>query len=142
MILRIVGTPVPQGSMRMFPSGGMAHSNAPALRGYRGDIQSAWDTVRGSITTGPVEMSCVFAFPRPKNHYLPANTKRPTPVLKADAPFFHIGPPDVDKLLRAVFDALTGRAYADDAQIVRAKGVKTWDEYGWTRIEITIAEAP
>jgi crossover junction endodeoxyribonuclease RusA len=34
--------------------------------------------------------------------------------------------PDVDKLLRAVCDALSGIAFIDDAQIVAIGGTKRW----------------
>lgn len=52
----------------------------------------------------PVSVTVVFQFTRPKAHPL-----RPHPVVK----------PDLDKLARALLDALTGVAYDDDAQVVR-----------------------
>jgi Holliday junction resolvase RusA-like endonuclease len=140
MILRVPGTPVPQGSMRMFKNGGVAHSNETLLLGYRSDIANRWEQMRGIRLTGGVSVLCVFAFPRPARHYHPVTKKRLVRELRADAPLFHTQTPDVDKLLRAVSDSLTGLAYADDAQIVRMSGVKTWDVMGWSRITVLPAE--
>lgn len=122
----------------MFPSGGVAHSNKQRLMGYRSDIVTAWGDT--SHLHGPILLRCVFHFPRPKSHYLPATKKRPTPVLREDAPHFHTRSPDVDKLLRAVSDALTSRAYADDAQIVEMQGMKVWSERGFTDIDVEEAD--
>ena len=136
MILRIPGIPVPQGSMRNYPSGGMAHSNEKALLGYRSDIINAWHQSGLSLIEGPVRLECLFAFPRPAWHVWPINRNHPKWELRENAPMFHVKPPDVDKLLRAVMDALTGHAYHDDAQVARIRGAKTWDINGWTRIEV------
>jgi Holliday junction resolvase RusA-like endonuclease len=35
-------------------------------------------------------------------------------------------PPDLDKLIRAVLDGLTGVAYKDDGQVVRITAVKIY----------------
>jgi Holliday junction resolvase RusA-like endonuclease len=34
--------------------------------------------------------------------------------------------PDLDKLIRAVMDALTGTCYLDDSQVVRIRASKSW----------------
>lgn len=60
----------------------------------------------------PVEMVCTFYFERPVSC-----KKRLYPAVK----------PDIDKLLRAVFDSLTGVAYEDDGQVVSLVSRK---EYG------------
>jgi crossover junction endodeoxyribonuclease RusA len=42
-----------------------------------------------------------------------------------------VGSPDIDKVCRAVLDALTGILYRDDAQVVALSAVKTYaDGYG------------
>lgn len=67
-------------------------------------------------------MRVLFLMPRPKGHYLPsgdlsADGKRsPMPIQK----------PDVDKLVRAVMDALTGTIYVDDSQVVGPDPFKIW----------------
>lgn len=132
--IRIPGAPVPQGSMRTFPSGGMAHSNEQRLMGFRADVTVEWGS-RPPIK-GPVVLICMFTFARPAAHYYPANRRRLAPVRRPDSPWQHTQKPDVDKLLRAVMDALTGRAYADDEQVVSATGHKQWGTEGSTVIEV------
>jgi len=56
----------------------------------------------GGAFVGPVALAITFALPRP------ASVRRRAPTTR----------PDVDKLARAVLDALTGVLYADDAQVV------------------------
>lgn len=59
----------------------------------------------------------------------PKTAKQTTPSVR----------PDIDKLLRAVLDALTGVAYADDAQVV---SVTTAKVYGPSeRVVVTIGKA-
>lgn len=134
MRLVIQGDPVPQGSMRAFPSGGMAHTNKNQLMGFRSDVATQWGTA--PMREGAIHITCVFTFARPKSHYLPANRNRLHAALRTDAPTVHIKQPDVDKLIRAVLDALTGRAYADDAQVIDVTGMKVWAATGSTTIEV------
>jgi crossover junction endodeoxyribonuclease RusA len=54
--------------------------------------------------TGPVSLLLVWRLPRPKR-------------LKPAAPLEHLTRPDIDKLERAVLDALTGVLYTDDGQV-------------------------
>lgn len=132
----VVGTPVPQGSTRAFAGKGKAAgkvftTNDPqgTIARWRADIRAAcreWGIANpgsryaeiGNSTTGPISMRLTFRLPRPKSHFLPANSKRPEPVLRDDAPYWAAGKPDGDKLERAVLDALTNILYADDAQVV------------------------
>lgn len=45
--------------------------------------------------------------------------------------------PDLDKLLRALLDALTGVAYDDDAQVCHLRAQKTWGERDETIISVS-----
>jgi Holliday junction resolvase RusA-like endonuclease len=120
--------------MRVFPGGGMVHSNKRQLMGFRSDVATEWG--KAPMREGHVTITCVFAFARPESHYLPANSKRPTKAIRIDAPTAHIKAPDIDKLCRAVLDALTGRAYKDDAQVIALTAMKVWSYDGSTTIEI------
>jgi len=134
MRISIPGDPVPQGSMRTFPHGGMAHSNGPKVLGFRADVKNAWGD--GPMHPGGVLLFCTFVFARPKSHYHPVTRKRLRPTLRPDAPFAHTQKPDVDKLLRGVMDALTGSAYADDCQVVQVGGLKVWGIESSTIIDV------
>jgi Holliday junction resolvase RusA-like endonuclease len=58
--------------------------------------------------SGPVTMAVVFYLPRPKALL----TKRHAAI---DVP--HVKKPDLDKTVRAAFDALSGIAWTDDSQV-------------------------
>ena len=65
-----------------------------------------------AIVDKPMAVTATFVFARPKSHF------RANGNLKGNAPqhcVTRIG--DLDKLCRAVFDALTGIAYDDDSQV-------------------------
>jgi Holliday junction resolvase RusA-like endonuclease len=57
-----------------------------------------------------LELSVIFYLPRPKT------ATREFPAVM----------PDVDKLLRAVFDSLSGIIYLDDSRIIRATAQKLY----------------
>ena len=60
-----------------------------------------------------------FMLRRPASHYLPLNSKRTLPELRATAPVWVTKAPDIDKLVRAVLDASTDAGiWDDDSQAV------------------------
>lgn len=69
---------------------------------------------------GPVCLSAVFCFERPKSHY--------GKTLKASAPVYHTQRPDVDNLIKTVLDGLNKIAWNDDAQVVEVSGRKAWSD--------------
>ena len=122
----VYGTAAPQGSKRHVGNGVMLESSK-RLRPWRQDVRFAalekrppdWDM------TTPMRIGLVFWFPRPATHY---GTRNGISYLKANAPIepvsARIG--DIDKLQRAVFDALTGVAYLDDRQVVEVEARKAY----------------
>lgn len=112
----IEGRPAPQGSKRHLGNGIMVESSK-AVKPWRVDV--AW-TVREHFPTpltGPVQLELGFVMPRPKSA-----PKRSTPAA--------VKRPDVDKLSRAVLDAITGVVVVDDSQIVRLVATKRIAEIG------------
>lgn len=73
------------------------------------------------LRTGPLRLRATFVFARPASHF---GTGRNEGRLKASAPLYVRKRPDVDKLLRAIGDALTGIVFRDDAQIVDVRAEK------------------
>lgn len=67
-----------------------------------------------AVLTGPVRISVAFFLPRPKKY-----SKRGVYVE-------HLTKPDVDKLLRAILDALKGTVWQDDRQVVVVEAVKRY----------------
>ena len=74
-------------------------------------------------------------FPRPRAHY---GTGRNANRLKDSAPLWHDKRPDVDKLARAVLDAITeSGTLRDDCQVVALSARK---RYGPPGVAITLGE--
>jgi Holliday junction resolvase RusA-like endonuclease len=120
------GLPVAQGTARAFVARGRAiltteaNRTSSPLGAWRSAIATeARASVTGPPVTGPVEVALAFRFPRPRAHFRPATGHRPTPELRLDAPLYHAGRPDADKLTRAALDALTSVVFADDGQVAR-----------------------
>jgi len=140
---RVPGDPVTKGSTRSFnhaKTGAIItmDSNAKRLEPWEATVKlaaaEAWDD---KLTNGPVGLIIAFGFRRPKNHY---GTGRNAEVLKASAPMEVITfkRNDLDKLLRAVMDALTGVVYIDDAQVAYIEASKLYADKPGVRIQVKI----
>jgi Holliday junction resolvase RusA-like endonuclease len=114
----VAGDPVPQGSISVF-NGRVVHQNDAKLKAWRRAIALSCGSVMAEPLEGSVAVSVAFSLKRPKS------VKRALPHVK----------PDLDKLARAVLDGLTGRAFADDSQVV---SLKCWKRYGTPGAEITV----
>jgi crossover junction endodeoxyribonuclease RusA len=66
----------------------------------------------GELIDGPVSVWMVFYVARPRSHFNAKGLKANAPELPAS----HVG--DLDKLVRAIGDALTGVIWTDDRRIV------------------------
>lgn len=107
----VPGVPVPQGSKRHVGRGVLVESSK-RLGPWRSTVtMAAREAHVGGVVDGYATVSCVFVFPRPKRHY------RANGDLRDDAPTFHSSRPDVDKLVRAVLDGITGVVLRDDGQV-------------------------
>lgn len=107
----VAGVPIQQGSSRAF----LDKQGRPFITSdTRRNLKFWRDTVHTGATQhfeallqGPVGLQVEFILPRPQS--TPRRLRRP----------WHTKKPDADKLIRAVFDALRGVAYKDDAQVAR-----------------------
>lgn len=110
----VPGLPRPQGSMRPIPVGQhvrLVDGGGTNLAAWRFAISEAaagsWDA---HPIDGPVSMMIDFYLPRP-----------------ASAPKARLYPdrrPDIDKLARAVLDALTGIVFTDDSRVIGVQACK------------------
>jgi Holliday junction resolvase RusA-like endonuclease len=118
----VPGLPQPQGSKRGFVSANGKVSmveSAAGVKPWRSDVKVfAADAMRGPLLTGPVFLHCDFVMKRPVST---PKTKPTPPATKK---------PDLDKLLRAIGDALKGTVYAEDSLIVEMVGTKRIAEEG------------
>lgn len=136
----VAGQAVPQGSLRRGGGRSLRASNADVLYPWREHVaHAARDVMRDEpIMTGSVQIVVAFSLQRPTSHY---TTKG---VLSRGAPIHATNKPDVDKLARAVLDALTGVVYLDDKQIVDLRAAKRWTSTlsEGPRISVDIWEDP
>lgn len=126
----VPGSPAPQGSksFKGIRGGrGILVESSKAVKPWRHEIESIARLHCNSIETVPVGIQLSFVMPRPKStprHSTPPAIKRTG---------------DVDKLARAVLDALTGIAYADDCQVIGlrcSKRIAEVDESPGVSIEL------
>lgn len=133
--LIVYGLPAPQGSKKAFFVKKLGRAviteDSKKTRPWRQEVAGAAidAMVKHGFTTPivqdiPLEVRCTFYFPRPKS-LKKARTEKTTK-------------PDNDKLERAIFDALTGTVFEDDAQIVRNVTEKHFDVT--PRVEIQVKQ--
>jgi len=128
----VIGRPSPQGSKKSIGNNRFIESSKylPAWRSAVTDAALlAMADAEWITATGPVELEITFYMPRPKTVPI---AKRPEPIT----------PPDIDKLIRGVADALTiAGAYEDDAQIVKVIALKNYADVRDPGAFITIRHA-
>lgn len=101
----VAGIPAPQGSTRAFVVKGrpiITHSNRNT-KDWRQRIASEAQRAGAACVGSPVLVTVRFYMPRPKS--LPKKVVH------------HTKKPDLDKLIRAVLDGMTGILIADDSQV-------------------------
>jgi crossover junction endodeoxyribonuclease RusA len=123
------GDPIPQGSVKAFafvPKGGgrpraSVTSDNPRLRDWRADLAHAARTQGGHcfVSDWPVLIVARFRLPRPKSAKKSASGEQ----LAAKKP-------DIDKLARAVLDALTHVWLRDDSLVIELACSKRVCELG------------
>ena len=103
-------TPAPQGSKN--PWGGEANKNTkPWREAVASEAARVMREREYDLIEGPVAVDGLLFFPRPKSHYK-ANGE-----LKEGAPRYKESAPDLDKLQRALGDAMSAVVFRDDARI-------------------------
>ena len=83
-------------------------------------VSTLWPTL---LVTEPINLSMKFTFKRPKSHF---RTGRFSGELKSTAPREHCKTPDLDNLVKFYMDAMTGKFYADDSQVIKLRARKLY----------------
>jgi crossover junction endodeoxyribonuclease RusA len=121
----VPGDPAPQGSKRYLGDGRMVESSK-RVASWRADVRRAAEAAmtprHEALWAVPVAVELDFYLSRPKSHF---GTGRNAQKIKESAPNWP-GRPDVDKLARAVLDALTGLVIADDSAVVELRASKSY----------------
>jgi len=126
----VFGLPAPQGSKN--PWGGEANKRT---KPWRDQVAQTIGFARRDtpLLLGPVKVIVTFAFTRPKSHY---RTGKHANELRPDAPHWHTAPNDLDKLCRAIGDALTAVAWKDDKQVAVWTAQKIYADKAYADITI------
>jgi crossover junction endodeoxyribonuclease RusA len=129
----VYGIPQPQGSTRAFMPRGWTRpvitSDNPQVKPWRQELaQTAMvamheQGVRMAVRGVPISIALTFYFEKPKS--------------ERKAAFHKTTKPDLDKLLRAVLDGLTGIAYVDDSQVTDCRTSKVFGSPARLEVQIT-----
>lgn len=118
----VLGTPVPQGSM-ISQRGRVRHSSSERLTTWREVVAAAClENMRSSRYfeqiwrpwDGPIKLILSFTY-------------KPRTKAQSEQPKYTS--PDIDKLCRAVLDALSGVLYEDDRQVVQLEAHKYYGQW-------------
>ena len=109
----------PQGSKKHV-GGGVMIESCKNVKPWRYLVSQAAVASGATLLRGPVRMSTVFLFRRPKSHF------RTNGKLKPSAPRWMSVRPDASKLQRSTEDALSKLLYEDDARIVTLTASKRY----------------
>lgn len=117
----VPGKPVTKGSKRGFVVGKHVvikeqNNNVYAWQEFAAS-KASLEMAKNGINEpfrGPIRLNIIAKIRKPK---------------KPKNPFYPITAPDIDKVERAVFDALTGVVYLDDAQVVDGTRSKAYEDY-------------
>jgi crossover junction endodeoxyribonuclease RusA len=112
------GKPIQQGSMKVI-NGHVLHAKGSELIYWRSAIALEASRHISKMYEGAIRLEIGFRMEKPKS------VKRTYPTK----------PPDLDKLVRSVLDALSGVAYVDDGQVTEIAANKA---YGVAGVDITV----
>lgn len=120
----VEGVPAPQGSLRSGGRGQLFYSNEKPLMLWRKLVADGCPI--DAPEDGAWRCSMTFRVRRP------ASVKRASPTVM----------PDLDKYIRAILDALTGRVWIDDGQVVALTASKRYaQEPGCTIVVSRVEDA-
>ena len=128
LTIDVSGDPASQGSHSVI-HGRIVQVNSAKHKRWRNAVSfAALDLVGPDFEPldEPLELSVIFYLPRPKS------VTRDFPAVM----------PDVDKLLRAVFDSLSGIIYVDDSRIITATAQKRYAGDGGVGAVIRVNTLP
>jgi Holliday junction resolvase RusA-like endonuclease len=138
--LRIDGKPTGKGRPRFVRATGRTFTD-PQTEAAEARVERAWEDAGKPRLTGPIAFDLEIVVRRPKNHYrvngmlTTAGAREPWPCRK----------PDADNALKLAMDALNGRAYRDDVDVVRVRVTRRWatsDEPEHTVIRVAAIATP
>ena len=139
VVIVVQSAGAPQGSKRHLGNGVMIESSQ-RVKPFRQDVKyAAADVIPSNWDrTADIGVKVDFHFRRPQSHLTSKG------ALTKNAPLYPIGRNvgDLDKLCRALLDALTGVAFHDDSQVVDLTSRKRYSDSDQTIITIECLNSP
>lgn len=128
LLFTVFGKPAQMGSKKAFVVGTRAiitDDNSKKRKSWANAVAAvaAESMLNSPLLNGPVKVVARFYFARPQGHF---RTGRHSDQLKDSAPARHSQSPDLDKLVRCLYDAMTGIVYRDDRQICIQESSRHW----------------
>lgn len=143
----VPGAAAPQGSKRHLGNGVMIESSK-RVKPWRSDVRDAAERAmligvpRMNIArpaaplSVPVRVEVVFRYRRPASHFRTDGVSLSATGRRSPYPMRG----DIDKLCRALFDAMTGVVYVDDRQVVEVIATRVYG--GRDEAEVRVEAAP
>ena len=124
--INIPGRPVPQPRHQISTIGGFARAYIPKdnpIHSFKESVRlvAKLAMVNNTIAEGPIRISCEFVIDRPKSH---------TKARRSKFRESHSQKPDLDNLVKALTDAMTGIVWVDDSQVSSILASKRWTNEG------------
>lgn len=141
--ITVMGRPIPKGSMLAFKhaktSKAVIVPDNEKLPEWEALVAAealvVWKKLGYTVSRGPVSVDLKVFRKRPAKHF---GTGRNAGRLRPDAPDYPmtVNTGDIDKLKRAIHDALEGICYVNDSQVVESCGYKLWGDEDWIEIVV------
>lgn len=132
------GSPIAKGRPRFNRNMGRPYTDAKTERAEQ-SILAAYLLAGGSTRPphdGPVSIAIVATFAPA------ASWPKWRKAMAAAGDLPHVSRPDIDNIVKAVCDALNGRAYLDDSQITQIVTAKGYGEHSSTDVTLWFGDAP
>lgn len=131
----VPGVPVAKGSAKAFynKKAGRAfvtQDNLEKQKPWVSLISVKAESAGLALSDAAIHVALIFNMPRPKAHFGSSGK------LKPSAPLLHRSKPDIDKISRAVLDALTFIAWKDDSQVCSLYAQKMYSDTPGVLIKI------
>jgi Holliday junction resolvase RusA-like endonuclease len=84
----------------------------------------------------PISIDVTFYMPIPKNGKTTQNKGGKRTQIKVVEGMAHVKKPDIDNLVKGLFDSLNGLAWVDDAQVFEVSSRKLYSEYPGIELDI------
>ena len=129
--LHIPGKPVGKARPRL-GAGGRVYTPRETVLAEQ-TIRAAWiEAGEPRLADEAVQIKVELGVQRPRGHFKRDGS------LSAEGlrnPYPHRQKPDVDNAVKMIFDALNGRAYRDDVQIIDARIIRRWADEPYTSVQ-------